>query len=276
MRLRSLFFLFALLWALPACQPGAAGADQTTIDDPRDGATLPLAQVRINVHAEDPAGLATIQITINGQTLQTSSLQGASTRTSAYMSSVWTPTQDGQYVIEATAVDLQGEKGPVARVNVTIAGTASSSSAQSASPQSPAFVSTVPAAAPPVGDSNSSAAPTPTPAPVRLSGAVTPTGHAPPRLTAPINTDLVQCASIDLSWQAPANITATAYDIELQKIVGKEPITAKTWQDVADTHVSFNPECNILYRWRVRAKTGATGMDWSDYEQFRSGPPTGK
>ncbi len=99
----------------------------------------------------------------------------------------------------------------------------------------------------------------------------------PPALVSPINKVNLQCSEVTLLWRPASDPSGIeSYRIELQKLVGRDYVDEKNWNQKDGTSVKFNPQCNTGYRWRVRAKDGAgNNGDWTAYEQFSVGdrPP---
>jgi CubicO group peptidase (beta-lactamase class C family) len=104
--------------------------------------------------------------------------------------------------------------------------------------------------------------PTPTPRDVR--------GPRPPVQIAPVDGTVIACGQAALSWnpaEDPSGIRD--YDVQLEKLADRTFVEEKTWNNVRDETVAFDPTCDQHYRWRVRATDNAGNAGaWSDYQDF--------
>lgn len=102
-------------------------------------------------------------------------------------------------------------------------------------------------------------------------------GPVAPVLVSPIDGANVQCAQVTLLWRPSTDPSGVRdYDVELEKLVGRNYVTERLWNNVRGTSVSFTPSCNTTFRWRVRAtdNVGNEGS-WAAYEILHVGeiPP---
>ncbi len=102
-----------------ACEPqvASAGAPQAWIDAPLDGMQLPLAPYEIVAHADDPAGIAQFEFSVNGSVIATTAGGAGSLSTVRQM---WNPAAQGDYVIAVRALSAAGSWGGTAVVHVQI------------------------------------------------------------------------------------------------------------------------------------------------------------
>jgi hypothetical protein len=93
------------------------------IDAPLNGSTIPLAEVQIIVHASDPAGVSSFELSVDGQLLGNPPAEAAQTDSLAHASQIWVPAAPGTYLLEVRASSSDGDFGPPAFAQVTVGGT---------------------------------------------------------------------------------------------------------------------------------------------------------
>ncbi len=98
-------------------------------------------------------------------------------------------------------------------------------------------------------------------------------GPIAPVLISPINGANVQCAPVTLLWRSSVDPSGVRdYDVELEKLVGRSYVAERSWNNMRGNSVSFTPNCNTTFRWRVRATDNAGNEgNWSGYENFHVG-----
>jgi Bacterial Ig domain len=112
------------------------GGPQAWIDAPLSGETLLLDQAPFEViaHANDPAGLGSIEFAVNGQSMGSSAPSSGDDSHFRNVAFAWTPPAPGDYVLTITAFDSQGNPGPAAAVSVIVSGTDPTSPAVTGTP----------------------------------------------------------------------------------------------------------------------------------------------
>ena len=91
------------------------------IDAPLPGTSQPLGPVEIVAHASSPSGIASFEISLNGQPLATASPDADSFDPNLmFMRHSWRPAAPGTYLIEVRAMDASNQAGPAAQVMVVI------------------------------------------------------------------------------------------------------------------------------------------------------------
>jgi hypothetical protein len=110
----AIFFLALLV--LTACGPqtvspsGFSGNNQAWIDAPLPGSHLPLAEVEIVAHSANPGGIASFEISLNGQLLaRTGPEIGSIDPSLVYTRYPWLPAAPGTYLIEVKAIDTNDQ-----------------------------------------------------------------------------------------------------------------------------------------------------------------------
>ncbi len=102
-------------------------------------------------------------------------------------------------------------------------------------------------------------------------------GPSAPVLVSPIDGANVQCTQVTLLWRPSTDPSGVRdYDVELEKLVGRNYVAERSWNSVRGTSVSFTPSCNTTFRWRVRATDNVNNEgNWAGYEIFHVGetPP---
>jgi hypothetical protein len=93
------------------------------IDAPLDGSALPLAPYNVVSHATSPYGIASFELSVNGQVYRLDDLpadqQGMNL---AFIYQEWLPPAPGLYHLSVRAVDLNGDFGFPDDVNVEVEG----------------------------------------------------------------------------------------------------------------------------------------------------------
>lgn len=125
---------------LSACHTTSTQGPTTWLDQPLDGAKLPLEPQEITAHASDDDGVTSFDFYVNGTLLISVPLRGdalqfgrpatsgatasgVSSGAAAYLADTtvgWNPSAPGVYTISASATDSQGNIGPEAVAVVTV------------------------------------------------------------------------------------------------------------------------------------------------------------
>jgi hypothetical protein len=127
MKKTNLFLLLALLAALvTACGPQAQQVAQTSgprawIDAPLNGSSLPLAACEVVWHGAYAAGIAQLELSVNGSVVATipNSDPAQTLVTARY---TWTPPAPGNYTLQARAQSQPGDWGAPVTAIVTVGG----------------------------------------------------------------------------------------------------------------------------------------------------------
>jgi len=138
----SLTLLLLSLWVAACNAPtptavAIAGGPQAWIDAPLDGAALPVAPYAVVSHATDPKGIASFELSVNGQVVRTDQVDSAQQGQSlAHITQTWNPPAPGTYLLEVRAADPSGAFGLPAQVRVTVGGeTATATATETATPE---------------------------------------------------------------------------------------------------------------------------------------------
>jgi hypothetical protein len=116
MKTKLLAVLVLALLAVSACGPaasnltGSTGETQAWVDAPLAGSHLPLSEVEIIAHAANPGGIASFDISLNGQLLAKTGPDAGSLDPSLVTTHyTWLPAAPGLYLIEVTAFDKNNQ-----------------------------------------------------------------------------------------------------------------------------------------------------------------------
>lgn len=119
--LQPLWLLFILTAFMTSCR-GASAGPSIWIDQPLDPHTqFGLDPVVITVHASDSDGVESFDLYLNGELVQTLSAGGKRLAEASWQ---WQPTETGQYILKAAALDSNGNLGASSEVMVNITGPA--------------------------------------------------------------------------------------------------------------------------------------------------------
>lgn len=115
---RTFWFVLILLLTLSACSSQSSGPS-AWIDQPLNGSEFPLQPVILTAHASDSDGVASFEIYLADELLETVSAGGNRLGEAVWE---WLPPGPGEYTLRVEAIDSQGNRGPGARVDLTITG----------------------------------------------------------------------------------------------------------------------------------------------------------
>ena len=116
--------LLALGALLSGCAPIAtppAGGPQAWIDAPLPSSQLPLAPYEVVSHANSTDGIASFELSVNGQVYSSDTVPAPEYgQTLAYIKQPWNPPAPGTYLLSVRAADMQGSYGQTIDVEVTV------------------------------------------------------------------------------------------------------------------------------------------------------------
>jgi hypothetical protein len=206
---------------LAGCAPSSTQGPAAWVDQPLDGAKLPLGPQEITAHASDADGVASLEFYVDGTLLVRSPAGGGVLE---HATAGWSPSTAGVYTVGVMATDSQGNVGAEAKAVVTVGLQVSPSLPTSSPEPTSSPVVPVPTATTPPPPSITSIAPTMTPAPP-TSTPVPPTSTPPPPSpTTPPPPTIVsfqanpaqiqqgECTSV--SWSVEGNPSAIYFDGE--------------------------------------------------------------
>lgn len=102
---------------LAACAPSSTQGPRAWLDQPLDGAKLPLGPQQVTAHASDADGVTSLEFYVDGILLVRAPV-GGSVLDDATVG--WNPNAPGVYTIGVRATDSQGNVGAEAKVVVTV------------------------------------------------------------------------------------------------------------------------------------------------------------
>jgi len=127
-KLRLILALFCI--AIAACNKPdpvrpTPPSNQTWIDAPIHGSTLPMAPYKVVFHAASPSGIESFEVQINGVVLNTVAPTSTGSGGSDYGTlfqgeSTWTPPAPGTYLVSVRSKSSGGPFGPSAQAQVTV------------------------------------------------------------------------------------------------------------------------------------------------------------
>jgi hypothetical protein len=103
--------------ALAACAASSSQGPMAWLDQPLDGAKLPLEPQELTAHASDAGGVASLEFYVNGALLVRSPAAGGVLENATVG---WNPAAPGVYTIAASATDSQGNTGSESVAIVTV------------------------------------------------------------------------------------------------------------------------------------------------------------
>ncbi|NIN63515.1 MAG: hypothetical protein GTO63_02120 [Anaerolineae bacterium] len=106
-----------MILLLAACAPSSTQGPTSWLDQPLDGAKLPVAPQEITAHASDADGVASFEFFVDGSLLIQAPAGGG---VLADTTVGWNPSGPGVYNISARATDSLGNTGPESTVVVTV------------------------------------------------------------------------------------------------------------------------------------------------------------
>ena len=119
MKIKRIFWpVLILVLLFSACSSPSSGPS-AWIDQPLDGSVFPLEPVILTAHASDDDGVASIEVYLNDELLQTLS---AGDGRLGEISWEWLPAGPGEYTLRVIPFDSQGNRGQEAETVVVITG----------------------------------------------------------------------------------------------------------------------------------------------------------
>ncbi|MCP4143604.1 MAG: hypothetical protein GY755_25510 [Chloroflexi bacterium] len=106
-----------MVFFLNACDGGATSLDSSAkawFEYPFNGDILPMGPVTLVVYAADAGGVGSIQVTVNGEKLSLAPIASLAADGSTRLvrtDTVWQPTEEGEYIVEAVGVNSAGASG---------------------------------------------------------------------------------------------------------------------------------------------------------------------
>ncbi len=210
---------------LAACAPSSTQGPAVWVDQPLDGARLPLEPQEITAHGSDADGVTSLEFYVDG-TLVGRAPTGGSVLEHATVG--WNPSSPGVYTISVKATDSPGNVGPEATCVVTVGELETpvlpTPSAEPApSPMEPAAtalpptVTQVPPTTTPIPPTGTPLPPTSTPIPpTSTPPPPSPTIQPPPSIVSfqanPAQIQEGECTTI--SWHVEGNPTEIYFDGE--------------------------------------------------------------
>lgn len=252
------------------------------IDAPLDGSTLPMSPVQVVYHGAASAGIARIELKIDGQLLhtQTNDVSGNTFLEGSY---AWSPAAAGEHALEVRTrsmgdawsepaivhvVILANTPTPTATPTPTPTATATSTATPTATaiPTATPTATRVPPTATPVPPTATPVPPTPTPKPIVILPLVTVSTE--PQPVSPKDTEVFCEATVTLTWSAGSGGPydwVVEYDFgngDYQEI--KRGSSRTTQTDI----ITNLPYCGANYRWRVRRQGAFVPGPWSENAIF--------
>jgi hypothetical protein len=182
MKFNGLWCLCLFSLVLAACQPAPTpesipNSPQVWIDAPLADASLPLAPYLITSHAASPQGLASFELSVNGQVLRTDPVDPAqANQTLTYIKQAWTPPAPGTYLLGVRAADSAGNFSPAVEIRVKVVAVPSETPTPEATATATRTVTPSPTATPTASPTR----PRPTRAPPTATPPPLPTETRPP------------------------------------------------------------------------------------------------
>ena len=115
------FIILALTGCTQSAVPSQTPGSRSWVDAPLPGSTLPLAPVEIIGHANNPQGVRSYELSVNGQTQQTNLLEPDQMGEAlAYFSTSWDPPAPGTYRLSIRSAGEDGVMGDAAEVTIQV------------------------------------------------------------------------------------------------------------------------------------------------------------
>jgi hypothetical protein len=109
--------VLVLALGLASCAPSSTQGPSAWLDQPLDGAKLPLGPQEITAHGSDADGVAGLEFYVDGVLLTRATTTGG---VLGQATAGWNPTTPGVYTVSVKATDSQGHVGGEARSVVTV------------------------------------------------------------------------------------------------------------------------------------------------------------
>jgi len=203
---------------LAACAPSSTQGPTTWLDQPLDGARLPLGSQEVTAHASDGDGVTSLEFYVDGALL-VHAPAGGSVLEDATVG--WNPSMPGVYAVSVKAADSQGNVGAEAKAVVTVGEVVIPSpptpSVEPASSPLPPATTPIPPTVTPIPPTMTPVPPTTTPVPPTFTPPP-PTPTTPPPTTIvsllanPAQVQEGECTTI--SWRVEGSPTEIYFDGE--------------------------------------------------------------
>ena len=240
MNRKLVLILLAITLMLTACNlpQRAKEAPQAWIDDPLDGMRLPMQPYTFTLHSSDPAGIAQMEVSVNGQVLATVKNPNPADLLVS-LTQTWNPPSPGRYVIRARAQNVSGSWSgeDLVTVEVVEVPTPTPTDVASLTPTVIPTVTSSPTLVP-------SETPTPSPTPVLEKGFAGRPVFSPYQINLPYD-----CASSNLTAEIKVNPGQKIKVVVLFYRPSNNDFTLRAeWADIAMTpvgadiyRITFNP-----------------------------------
>lgn len=247
------------------------------IDAPLDGLAIPAGQtLTLEGHAASSTGIDYIEVWVDSE-LQATIPSPDQVGTLSRFSQPWTPPGPGTYSIQMVAYDQGGSASPPDTITLRV-GSDEDEATPVATPTSTPESTEIPASITP------SATPSPTPfIPTPTFTWIPPTdpptepptpdtsGPNPPSPNSPVGGGVLGCSgTVTLNWSAASDPSGIGgYSVELQRHSGDNnwsSASGSPFSGISGTSTGVPVECGWYYRWRVRARDGAS--NWGSYSSW--------
>jgi len=243
---------------------------QAWIDAPLDGSQLPLASYQVVYHGAAAAGIAEMELKIDGQLANVQ--PGNNGETFLKGNFEWQPTSPGEHVLEVRTRSLEDEWSPAAVAHVIILVDTPTPTLTTTPTQTPIPTATpIPATDTPIPPTNTPVPPTatpvpPTPTPLVIIPIVTVSTEPLPISPKDVN---IPCdTTVTLEWSSGSG---GPYDWVLEYDTGNGNYhlinNGASRTTNADVFISY-PQCGVNYRWRVRRQGAILPGPWSENAVF--------
>jgi hypothetical protein len=126
----------------------AGGGPKTSFDDPKNNATVPMGAVKIQIHAQDPRGVARAEFSVNGKRVSSQESPDPKQNNVAF-TFAWEPAAAGDYLLQARAQNSLGVWGQDTIISVHVGKKTGSTNAEPSATQTQQATTAVPPTATP-------------------------------------------------------------------------------------------------------------------------------
>lgn len=249
------------------------------IDAPLDGLAIPAGQtLTLEGHAASSTGIDYIEVWVDSE-LQATIPSPDQVGTLSRFSQPWTPPGPGTYSIQMVAYDQDGSASPPDTITLYI-GQVDSKETPVETPSYTPENTDVPVSITPT------LTPSPTSTPFIPTSTFTPipptdppteppppdtTGPNPPNTISPSGSQMLGCsAGVGLIWSSASDPSGIdGYTVEVERHAGDNNwavAPGSPLKGLGGTSTSIAVECGWYYRWRVRARDGAS--NWGSYSSW--------
>jgi hypothetical protein len=210
--------IFVVSLVLAACATSSTQGPMVWVDQPLDGARLPLEAQEVTAHGSDADGVASLEFYVDGMLLGRAPTGGGVLE---HATVGWNPSRPAVYTISVTATDSQGNLGPETTSVVTVgeleAPPPPTPSAEPASSATELAATPVPPTTTPIAPTNTPLPPTTTPIPpTSTPPPPSPTTPPPPSIVSfqadPAQVQEGECTTV--SWRVEGDPSEIYFDGE--------------------------------------------------------------